>query len=80
MDLLLPVRDPGRVQPLGGRLDGRHLRGRHAGQRLLADTQRWAHPITPTQVLSQIGSPFAPDQQPLPARYSTMQHKFPGSI
>src|SRR6266540_2903793 len=31
---------------------------------LLADADRWAHTITPTQVLSQIGSPFAPDQQP----------------
>ena len=32
---------------------------------LLADADRWAHTITPTQVLSQIGSPFAPDQQPV---------------
>jgi transposase len=32
---------------------------------LLADADRWAHTITPTQVLSQIGSPFAPDQQPI---------------
>ena len=31
---------------------------------LLADAQRWAHTITPAKVLSQIGSPFAPDQQP----------------
>src|ERR671911_147287 len=31
---------------------------------LVADAGRWAHTITPAQVLSQIGSPFAPDQQP----------------
>src|SRR6266508_1115624 len=31
---------------------------------LVADADRWASTITPTQVLSQIGSPFAPDQQP----------------
>jgi transposase len=31
---------------------------------LVADADRWAHTITPAQVLSQIGSPFAPDQQP----------------
>jgi hypothetical protein len=30
----------------------------------LADAQRWAGTITPAQVLSQIGSPFALDQQP----------------
>jgi hypothetical protein len=39
----------------------------HRRQRLadlVADTDRWAHTITPAQVLSQIGSPFAPDQRP----------------
>ena len=41
----------------------------HAHQRqrlddLLADAQRWARTITPAQVLSQIGSPFAPNPQP----------------
>lgn len=40
----------------------------HTRQRLddlVADADRWAHTITPAQVLSQIGSPFAPDQQPV---------------
>ena len=32
---------------------------------LLADAERWAATITPAQVLSQIGSPFAPDQRPI---------------
>jgi transposase len=32
---------------------------------LLADADRWARKITPAQVLSQIGSPFAPDLQPV---------------
>jgi hypothetical protein len=39
----------------------------HQRQRLddlVADADRWARTITPAQVLSQIGSPFAPDQQP----------------
>ena len=31
---------------------------------LVTDADRWARTITPAQVLSQIGSPFAPDQQP----------------
>ena len=31
---------------------------------LVADADRWARTITPAQVLSQLGSPFAPDQQP----------------
>jgi transposase len=31
---------------------------------LLADAERWARSITPAAVLSQIGSPFAPDPQP----------------
>jgi hypothetical protein len=33
---------------------------------LVADADWWAHTITPAQVLSQIGSPFASDQQPVP--------------
>ena len=41
-----------------------HTHQRQLLQDLLADADRWAHTITPTQVLSQIGSPFAPDQQP----------------
>ena len=39
----------------------------HQRQRLadlVAEADRWARTITPAQVLSQIGSPFAPDQQP----------------
>jgi hypothetical protein len=32
---------------------------------LLADAEHWAATITPAQVLSQIGSPFAPDQRPI---------------
>jgi hypothetical protein len=39
----------------------------HQRQRLadlVADADQWAHTIPPAQVLSQIGSPFAPDQQP----------------
>jgi transposase len=42
-----------------------HTHQRQLLQDLLADADRWAHTITPAQVLSQIGSPFAPDQQPL---------------
>jgi transposase len=41
-----------------------HTHQRRTLTELLADAQRWAHTITPAQVLSQIGSPFAPDQQP----------------
>jgi transposase len=41
-----------------------HTHRRQALVELVADADRWAHTITPTQVLSQIGSPFAPDQQP----------------
>jgi hypothetical protein len=33
---------------------------------LLADAEQWAAAISPAEVLSQIGSPFAPDQQPVP--------------
>jgi len=42
-----------------------HTHQRQTLTELLADADRWAHTITPTQVLSQIGSPFAPDQQPV---------------
>jgi transposase len=42
-----------------------HTHQRHTLTELLADADRWAHTITPAKVLSQIGSPFAPDQQPL---------------
>jgi hypothetical protein len=42
-----------------------HTHRRQLLQDLLADADRWAHTITPAQVLSQIGSPFAPDQQPV---------------
>jgi transposase len=41
-----------------------HTHQRQVLQDLLADADRWAHTITPAQVLSQIGSPFTPDQQP----------------
>ncbi len=46
-------------------LDVTHTHQRQLLQDLLADADRWAHTITPAQVLSQIGSPFAPDQQPV---------------
>jgi transposase len=42
-----------------------HTHRRQALVELVADADRWAHTITPTQVLSQIGSPFAPDQPPI---------------
>ena len=41
-----------------------HTHQRQRLEDLLADADRWAHTITPAQVLSQIGSPFALDQQP----------------
>jgi hypothetical protein len=41
-----------------------HTHRRQALVDLVADADRWAPTITPTQVLSQIGSPFALDQQP----------------
>jgi len=41
-----------------------HTHRRHTLTDLMADADRWTHTITPAQVLSQIGSPFAPDQQP----------------
>ena len=43
-----------------------HTHQRQTLVELLADADRWASTITPAQVLSQIGSPFAPDQQPAP--------------
>ena len=39
-----------------------HTHRRQALVDLVADADRWAHTITPAQVLSQIGSPFALDQ------------------
>lgn len=41
-----------------------HPHRRQALVDLVADADRWARTITPTQVLSQVGSPFALDQQP----------------
>ena len=41
-----------------------HTHQRKTLAELLDDADRWAHTITSAQVLSQIGSPFAPDQQP----------------
>jgi hypothetical protein len=45
-----------------------HTHRRQALADLVADADRWAHTITPAQVLSQIGSPLAPDQQPTPGQ------------
>jgi hypothetical protein len=42
-----------------------HTHQRKTLGELVADADRWAHTIAPAQVLSQIGSPFAPDQQPI---------------
>src|SRR6266498_2425710 len=41
-----------------------HTHQRQRLQDLVADADRWARTIPAAQVLSQIGSPFAPDQQP----------------
>lgn len=41
-----------------------HSHRRQVLVELVADADQWAHTITPARVLSQIGSPFAPDQQP----------------
>jgi hypothetical protein len=41
-----------------------HTHRRQTLADLVADADRWAHTITPAQVLSQIGSPLAPDQLP----------------
>ena len=42
-----------------------HTHQRASLAELLADAEHWAAMITPAQVLSQIGSPFAPDQRPI---------------
>ena len=42
-----------------------HTHRRATLPELLADAEHWAATITPAQVLSQIGSPFAPDQRPI---------------
>ncbi len=41
-----------------------HTHRRETLEPLLADAEAWARDITPADVLSQIGSPFAPDDQP----------------
>jgi hypothetical protein len=41
-----------------------HTHRRQTLAELLADADQWAHTITPAQVLSQIGSPFALDRPP----------------
>ena len=41
-----------------------HTHRRQSLTDLVADAERWARTIPAAQVLSQIGSPFAPDQQP----------------
>ncbi len=41
-----------------------HTHRRQTLGELVADADHWAHTIIPAQVLSQIGSPFALDQQP----------------
>src|SRR5574341_612651 len=41
-----------------------HTHRRQTLAELLADAEHWAATITPAQVLSQIGSPFAPDAHP----------------
>src|ERR687897_1227594 len=41
-----------------------HTHQRASLAELLADAEHWAAMITPAEALSQIGSPFAPDQQP----------------
>jgi len=41
-----------------------HTHRRQTLVELVADADQWASTITPAQVLGQIGSPFAPDQQP----------------
>jgi hypothetical protein len=41
-----------------------HTHQRASLAEVLADAEQWAHTISPAQVLSQIGSPFATDQQP----------------
>ncbi len=41
-----------------------HTHQRASLAELLADAERWARTISPAEVLSQIGSPFATEQQP----------------
>jgi hypothetical protein len=41
-----------------------HTHRRQTLAELLADAEQWAASISPAEVLSQIGSPFATDQQP----------------
>jgi transposase len=41
-----------------------HTHQRQTLVELVADTDRWAHTITPAEVLGQIGSPFALDHRP----------------
>jgi hypothetical protein len=41
-----------------------HTHQRASLAEVLADAEQWARTISPAQVLSQIGSPFATDQQP----------------
>jgi hypothetical protein len=43
-----------------------HTHQRASLAELLADAERWARTINPAEVLSQIGSPFATEQQPSP--------------
>jgi hypothetical protein len=40
-----------------------HTHQRQRLEDLVADADRWARTLPAAQVLSQIGSPFAPDQQ-----------------
>jgi hypothetical protein len=42
-----------------------HTHQRQRLEDLVADADRWARTIPAAQVLSQIGSPFAPNQQPV---------------
>jgi len=42
-----------------------HTHQRASLAELLADAEQWARTISPAEVLSQIGSPFALDQQPV---------------
>jgi transposase len=42
-----------------------HTHQRQRLEDLVADADRWARTIPAAQVLSQVGSPFAPDQQPV---------------
>jgi DDE superfamily endonuclease len=41
-----------------------HTHSREALDLLLADANAWARDITPAEVLRQLGSPFAPDDEP----------------